>query len=68
MGVYPVPSWKHTWPHDEKEEVVIVRIVFPWKNFGHQIAEMLSSVQGNISMAGKIKLPDLDFPESFVKV
>ncbi len=65
VGVYPVPSYEDAWPKEQEEKSLIVQIAFPWKNFGHQIAEMLSSVQGNISMAGKIKLLDLEFPESF---
>lgn len=65
VGIYPVPSYEDAWPKDQQEKTLIVQIAFPWKNFGHQIAEMLSSVQGNISMAGKIKLLDLEFPESF---
>ena len=67
VGVYTIPSWEHAWPEEDKEKALIVQIAFPWKNFGHQIAEMLSSVLGNISMAGKIKLLDLDMPKSFVQ-
>ncbi len=48
----------------------IIRLAFPWKNFGHNIAMLLSTVAGNLYEMGAfyaVKLLDLDFPASFVK-
>ncbi|MEG0377966.1 MAG: RuBisCO large subunit C-terminal-like domain-containing protein, partial [Eubacterium sp.] len=67
VGVYEAPAYQIALPDDIKERNFIVRIAYPWANFGSQFAMMLSAVIGNISSSGKVKLLDLEFPESFLK-
>ena len=65
-GIYEVPHYEFELP-DVAERQYIVQIAFPWINFGAQIPMLLTTVAGNISMGGKIKLMDLKFPESFTQ-
>ncbi|MDR1966999.1 MAG: hypothetical protein LBQ36_09835, partial [Synergistaceae bacterium] len=67
VGVYEAPSYQIEIPEDVRERHFIARIAFPWSNFGPQFAMMLSTVIGNISSSGKVKLLDLEFPKSFLK-
>lgn len=67
IGAYETPAFQMEIPEDVKERHFIIKIAYPWKNFGAQFAMMLSSVIGNISSSGKVKLMDLEFPDSFLK-
>jgi 2,3-diketo-5-methylthiopentyl-1-phosphate enolase len=67
VGVYETPAYQIEIPEDVKERHFIARIAFPWANFGPQFAMMLSTVIGNISSSGNVKLLDLEFPKSFLK-
>lgn len=67
VGIYEAPAYQMEIPSDVTERHFIVRIAFPATNFGPSFAMMLSSVIGNISSSGKVKLLDLEFPDSFLK-
>jgi 2,3-diketo-5-methylthiopentyl-1-phosphate enolase len=66
VGIYEIPHYEFELP-DVTERNYLVQIAFPWVNFGAQIPMMLTTVVGNLSMGGKIKLMDLKFPKSFTK-
>ncbi len=63
IAVYNVPGYEVTCP--DRTRTCIMKIAFPWKNFGHQQPEMLSTVFGNISMTEHLQLLDLEFPKTF---
>ena len=65
VGVYEVPSYQTEIPADATQRHFVIRVGYPWQNFGTQFAMMLSTVIGNIASSGKVKLLDLEFPESF---
>ena len=68
VGVYEAPAYQIEVPADAQERHFILRIAYPWANFGEpHFAMMLSTVIGNISSSGKVKLLDLEFPDSFLK-
>lgn len=67
VGVYEAPSYQIKIPEDVTERQFIVRIAYPWQNFGSQFSMMLSTVIGNISSSGKVKLIDLEFPKTFLE-
>ncbi len=67
IAVHPIPNYEQAWPTETKEKKCIIQLAFPWKNIGQQIPELLSTVIGNISMAGKLKLLDLQFPKSWTQ-
>ena len=50
-----------------KERTFVFQIAFPFENIGCNIPELLATVIGKISMAGKLKLLDIDFPKRFTK-
>ncbi len=66
LGVYEAPDYEMAVPADVSERSYIVQIAFPFINIGAQIPMLLSTVIGNISMAGKLKLLDLSFPKQFL--
>ncbi len=65
-GIYEIPHYEFELPHVE-ERNYIVQIAFPVVNFGSQIPMLLTTVAGNISMGGKIKLMDLKFPRTYTE-
>jgi 2,3-diketo-5-methylthiopentyl-1-phosphate enolase len=65
VGVYETPFYQAFLPEGVTERHFIIRIAYPWKNFGPQFAMMLTTVIGNIASSGKLKLLDLEFPKSF---
>lgn len=67
LGVYEAPAYQIGVPDGVDQRHFIIRIAYPWANFGAQFSMMLSTVLGNISSSGKVKLIDLEFPESFLK-
>lgn len=67
IGVYEAPAYQIGIPTDADERHFILRIAYPWENFGAHFSTMLSTVVGNISSTGKAKLLDLEFPKSFLK-
>lgn len=67
IGVYETPAYQISIPKDADERHFILRIAYPWENFGAHFSTMLSAVAGNISSTGKTKLLDLEFPKSFLK-
>lgn len=67
VGIYEAPAYQIGLPDDLKERHFIIRIAYPWQNFGPQMSMMLSTVIGNISSSGKVKLLDLEFPKTFLE-
>lgn len=67
VGIYETPSYQIAIPPEVTERNFIIRIAYPWQNFGPSLSMMLSTVIGNISSSGKVKLVDLEFPDSFLK-
>jgi len=65
INAFEVPDYTYELPVGKR--TFVMEIAFPWINFGSQIPMLLSTVIGNISMMGDLKLIDLKFPESFVK-
>ena len=67
VAIYEAPFYEFEVPSNIETRKYVVQIAFPEVNFGAQIPMLLSTVIGNISMMGRIKLLDLKFPERFVK-
>lgn len=66
IGVFEAPDYTKPgqYAHDH-DRLFIMRIAFPWVNFGPDFAEMVSAIPGNIA-GGHLKLLDIEFPETFV--
>ncbi len=65
-GVYEVPDHEFVVPPSLETRNWIIQVAYPEINMGAQIPMLLTSVVGNISMGGNIKLLDIRFPEKFV--
>jgi len=66
IGVYEVPDYEFSVPSSVETRNYIIQIAYPEVNIGEQIPMLLTTVVGNISMAGQIKLVDVYFPEKYV--
>lgn len=66
-GVWEVPAYEFELPRDIETRKYLLQIAYPEINFGSQVPMLLSTVIGNISMCGRLKLVDLKFSETFLR-
>ena len=66
IGVYEMPDYESTVPPNLQNRQWFVQVAYPEVNIGEQIPMLLTTVVGNISMGGEIKLVDIRFPEKYV--
>ena len=66
LNIWEIPDTEQFSNSADEARPFIVQLGFPWQNFGPQIPMMLTSIFGNISMIGDIKLLDIQFPKNFV--
>ena len=66
IGVYEVPDYEATVPPNLQTRQWFVQVAYPEVNIGEQIPMLLTTVVGNISMAGEIKLVDIRLPKKYV--
>ena len=66
-GIVEVPAYEFELPKDIETRKYLLQIAYPEINFGSQVPMLLSTVIGNISMCGRIKLVDLKFSETFLE-
>jgi len=66
IGVYEVPDYEFAVPPNLQTRQWFVQIAYPEVNIGEQIPMLLTTVVGNISMGGDIKLVDIRFPKKYV--
>ncbi len=67
VGVYEIPDYEDRIPPEVKTRKFIMQIAYPAININAQIPELLTTIFGNISMIGRLKLIDVQFPNSFVR-
>ena len=67
LSICEVPDAEQFVESPDGAHTFIIRLGFPWQNFGPQIPMMLTTIFGNISMIGDIKLLDVQFPKAFVE-
>jgi 2,3-diketo-5-methylthiopentyl-1-phosphate enolase len=66
IGVYEVPDYEFAVPPNLQTRQWFVQVAYPEVNIGEQIPMLLTTVVGNISMGGDIKLVDIRFPKKYV--
>lgn len=66
LGVYEMPDYEATVPPNLQNRQWFVQVAYPEVNIGEQIPMLLTTVVGNISMGGDIKLVDIRFPKKYV--
>jgi len=67
LNIYEIPSYEISVPQDVSYRDFIVRIAFPWENFGTNFSMILSTIPGNSSYVQNMKLVDLEFPKDYIK-
>ncbi|MDI9480996.1 MAG: RuBisCO large subunit C-terminal-like domain-containing protein [Syntrophomonadaceae bacterium] len=66
IGIYEVPANEYEVPGNQDTRQWVFQLAFPAVNFGPQIPMLLSTIIGNISMVGPLKLLDIKFPAKFL--
>ncbi len=67
VGIYEVPANEYEVPKNQDFRQWVFQLAYPAVNFGPQIPMLLSTIIGNISMSGPLKLLDIKFPPEFLK-
>ncbi|MHA1109874.1 MAG: RuBisCO large subunit C-terminal-like domain-containing protein [Promethearchaeota archaeon] len=72
LGVYEVPNFEYEVPKEVTERLYVFRIAFPVLNMmtsknKFNFPLMFTAIYGNISMGGKLKLVDIQFPKAVLK-
>lgn len=66
IAVHEIPNYEFDMPEAQgHERMAVFQIAFPFENIGPNLGQLLASVIGNISMAGKLKLLDVRLPKAF---
>lgn len=65
VSVQEIPS--HETKGRDEERCFVAQIAYPWANFGPQLPMLLTTLFGNISMFGKIKLLDIRIPAGLAR-
>jgi len=67
IGIYEIPAYEYAIPPGVQDRQFIIRIAYPLVNFGHNFPLLLTTVLGNISSMGIIKLIDVEFPLKYTQ-
>lgn len=66
VGLFEVPDYTRPTQIPDEDRSFVMRLAFPWDNFGQDFCEMFSAIPGNIA-GGELKLLDIEMPGSFVE-
>ncbi|MGI6513078.1 MAG: ribulose 1,5-bisphosphate carboxylase [Syntrophomonadaceae bacterium] len=66
VSIYEVPGNEYEVPESQDKRQWVFQLAYPAVNFGPQIPMMLSTIIGNISMIGPLKLLDIKFPPGYL--
>ncbi|MBC8587588.1 RuBisCO large subunit C-terminal-like domain-containing protein [Paratissierella segnis] len=66
VAIYEVPDTGADYVED-LPPMYIIQIAFPMENLGNSISMMLTTIFGNISASGMVKLIDCAFPKKYVE-
>ena len=67
VAIWEIPDHEVSLPDDLKTRDWVLQIAYPVHNIGPQIPLLLTTVNGNIASAGRLKLLDLHFPRSYTR-
>ncbi|MEM3725512.1 MAG: RuBisCO large subunit C-terminal-like domain-containing protein [Candidatus Bathyarchaeia archaeon] len=68
IAISEIPDFEYEIPADVKLRRYMVQIAYPYENFMNEISMLLTTIIGNISMAGRLKLVDVKFPKSYLEM
>ncbi|MCL4386332.1 MAG: RuBisCO large subunit C-terminal-like domain-containing protein [Actinobacteria bacterium] len=67
LSCHEIPNYEFELPEDIDNRRYVVSIAIPFINIGPQIPMLLTTIIGNISVMGRIKLLDIEFPKKYLK-
>lgn len=67
LGVYEIPDHERELPGDAGERQMVFVVAYPTGNIAGQFPELITTLYGNVSMIGKLKLLDVMMPPAFLK-
>lgn len=67
IGIYETPAYEYAIPPGVQDRQFMIRIAYPLINIGHNFPLLLTTVLGNISSMGIIKLIDVEFPRKYAQ-
>jgi len=66
LASYEIPNYEFELPNDIRRRRYVSIFAIPYVNIGSQIPMLLTTIIGNTSVMGRIKLLDLEFPKKFL--
>ena len=66
ISAHEIPNYEFELPKDLENRRYVVTFAIPYENIGSQIPMLLTTIIGNTSVMGKIKLLDLEFPKRYL--
>jgi len=67
ISINEVPNYEFELPCDIAERRYVISIAVPFVNIGCQIPMLLTTIIGNTSVMGRIKLLDIEFPKKYLE-
>ncbi|MGM0366289.1 MAG: RuBisCO large subunit C-terminal-like domain-containing protein [Actinomycetota bacterium] len=67
VGAYEVPNYEFELPRDLDCRRYVASIALPFDNIGAEIPMLLTTIIGNTSVMGRIKLLDIEFPKKYLR-
>lgn len=67
ISAHEVPNYEFELPENIQHRRYVVSIAVPFVNIGAQIPMLLTTIIGNVSVMGRIKLLDIEFPRKFLE-
>jgi 2,3-diketo-5-methylthiopentyl-1-phosphate enolase len=66
VGLIEVPDYETGLPSGDCVRSFVLRLAFPWVNFGDNLPMLMSTIPGNISFGYPTKLVDIEFPSTYL--
>lgn len=66
IALTEVPDYETGLPRQDCTRSFVVRLAFPWVNFGPSFPMLLSTIPGNVSFGFPLKLVDIEFPDAYL--
>ncbi|MGM0368610.1 MAG: RuBisCO large subunit C-terminal-like domain-containing protein [Actinomycetota bacterium] len=67
ISAHEVPNYEFELPEDLGCRRYVVSVAIPFENIGSEIPMLLTTVIGNTSVMGRIKLLDIEFPKKYLQ-
>jgi 2,3-diketo-5-methylthiopentyl-1-phosphate enolase len=66
VGLIEIPDYETGLPSADCVRSFLLRLAFPWVNFGDNLPMLMSTIPGNISFGYPLKLVDIEFPDPYL--